>query len=220
MYVGNLQLFRDRADGIRSSHDREVFDVAWAPNSKDIFASVGADGSVRSFDLRQLDHSTILYESPSVDGSRLRGSPLLRLAFNPTDPNSVAVIHADSPVVTILDVRSPGLAVAELRSHASAVNGIAWQGGLSGSGSPVNGYADYAETGSALLASVSDDCQVLLWDLHHPNTQAGAKQALPRQYGLANSASSAPAPIDNVVWGSGREYIGIAMGNTVRCMRV
>lgn len=29
---------------------------------KDLFASVGADGSVRMFDLRSLVHSTIIYE--------------------------------------------------------------------------------------------------------------------------------------------------------------
>ena len=29
-----------------------------------MFASVGADGSVRMFDLRHLEHSTIIYEDP------------------------------------------------------------------------------------------------------------------------------------------------------------
>ena len=33
------------------AHDKEVFDVAFAKGT-DIFASVGADGSVRMFDLR------------------------------------------------------------------------------------------------------------------------------------------------------------------------
>ena len=31
-------------------------------NSVDVFASCGADGSVRMFDLRSLEHSTIIYE--------------------------------------------------------------------------------------------------------------------------------------------------------------
>src|SRR5277367_4597075 len=34
------------------AHDREVYDVAWLPGSTDIFTSVGADGSLRAFDLR------------------------------------------------------------------------------------------------------------------------------------------------------------------------
>lgn len=45
------------------AHDREVYDVDWCPGSSDVFASVGADGSVRVFDLRSLEHSTIIYET-------------------------------------------------------------------------------------------------------------------------------------------------------------
>jgi DDB1- and CUL4-associated factor 7 len=33
---------------------------------KEVFASVGADGSVRMFDLRSLEHSTIIYETPDL----------------------------------------------------------------------------------------------------------------------------------------------------------
>ena len=47
------------------AHDREVYDVSWLPGSTDIFVSVGADGSLRAFDLRSLEHSTILYETPA-----------------------------------------------------------------------------------------------------------------------------------------------------------
>jgi len=35
------------------AHDKEVYDVAFARGT-DIFASVGADGSVRMFDLRYM----------------------------------------------------------------------------------------------------------------------------------------------------------------------
>ncbi|KAL7006829.1 hypothetical protein EMMF5_003715 [Cystobasidiomycetes sp. EMM_F5] len=201
------------------SHDREVFDVAWSPNSKDVFASVGADGSVRSFDLRQLDHSTILYESASTNGSRARGTPLLRLAFNPNDANTMAVLHADSPIITVLDVRSPGLAIAELRSHSAAVNGIAWQGSSASSNSS-NGYHDYPDTGSAMLASVGDDSQVLLWNTIQPNSENRQKQTLPRTFSLPNSAATMPFAVDSVAWGGGRDYLAIAMGDTVRCMRL
>ena len=40
------------------AHDKEVYDIAFA-QGKNVFASVGADGSVRLFDLRNLEHSTI-----------------------------------------------------------------------------------------------------------------------------------------------------------------
>jgi DDB1- and CUL4-associated factor 7 len=44
------------------AHDKEVYDVRFCANSVDVFVSCGADGSVRMFDLRSLEHSTIIYE--------------------------------------------------------------------------------------------------------------------------------------------------------------
>lgn len=49
----------------------------------------GADGSVRMFDLRHLEHSTIIYEDPSH-------TPLLRLAWNKQDPNYLATVAMDA----------------------------------------------------------------------------------------------------------------------------
>lgn len=49
------------------AHDKEVFDVRFCAGSVDTFVSCGADGSVRMFDLRSLEHSTIIYE-PSEKG--------------------------------------------------------------------------------------------------------------------------------------------------------
>ena len=54
-----------------------------------MFASVGADGSVRMFDLRHLEHSTIIYEDP-------QHHPLLRLAWNKQDPNYLATMAMDA----------------------------------------------------------------------------------------------------------------------------
>jgi len=52
------------------AHDKEVYDIAFsrAGGGRDMFASVGADGSVRMFDLRHLEHSTIIYEVGRVHG--------------------------------------------------------------------------------------------------------------------------------------------------------
>lgn len=50
-------------------------DRSWLPDSSDIFVSVGADGSLRAFDLRTLEHSTILYESAA-------DTPLARISFS------------------------------------------------------------------------------------------------------------------------------------------
>ena len=89
------------------AHDREVYDVDWCPGSSDIFASVGADGSVRVFDLRSLEHSTIIYETagpPGTQGSQNPTVPLLRIAFNPWDANYLATFHLESHTVQILSL--------------------------------------------------------------------------------------------------------------------
>lgn len=53
------------------------------------FSISGADGSVRMFDLRHLEHSTIIYEDPAH-------TPLLRLAWNKQDPNYLATVAMDA----------------------------------------------------------------------------------------------------------------------------
>lgn len=122
------------------AHDREVFDIAFASDSE-VFGTVGADGSLRKFDLRSLEHSTILYESPDL-------SPLLRLAWNKQEPNYLATIMADEPKTIIIDVRMPSTPVAELVGHDAAVNGFAW--------------APYSP---AHICTISDDKQTLIWDI-------------------------------------------------------
>jgi WD repeat-containing protein 68 len=114
------------------AHDRAVYDVAWLPGSTDIFVSVGADGSLRAFDLRSLEHSTILYETPVPKGAApgAKGtSPLLRICFHPTDSNYMATFHMDGHDVQVLDMRSPGQPVLELRAHRAQVNAAAFSSG-------------------------------------------------------------------------------------------
>lgn len=59
------------------AHDKEVFDVRFCAGSVDVFVSCGADGSVRMFDLRSLEHSTIIYE-PAEKTDKEKGT---RCAF-------------------------------------------------------------------------------------------------------------------------------------------
>lgn len=101
------------------AHDKEVYDMAFASQGTDIFGSVGADGSLRLFDLRCLEHSAIVYESPDL-------VPLLKLAWNPKDPNFVAVVQLDSNRVAVVDIRNPAKPYAELTGHTQSVNDIAW----------------------------------------------------------------------------------------------
>ena len=58
------------------AHDKEVFDVRFCAGSTDVFVSCGADGSVRMFDLRSLEHSTIIYEPSDKDRNCKSDSPV------------------------------------------------------------------------------------------------------------------------------------------------
>ena len=93
------------------------------------------------FDLRSLEHSTIIYESPNLD-------PLLRLAWNKQDPNYISSVVVDSRKTVVLDIRVPSLPVAELGGHLGCVNAVAW-----------------APHSSCHICTAGDDSQALIWDL-------------------------------------------------------
>ncbi|KAL5485044.1 hypothetical protein ACEPAI_7686 [Sanghuangporus weigelae] len=238
------------------AHDREVYDVAWLSGSTDIFVSVGADGSLRAFDLRSLEHSTILYETPTpkpqsvaaqnaAAAGRPATSPLLRIAFNPADANYMSTFHIDSNDVQILDMRSPGQPVLELKAHKAPINALGW------------GSAD-----QPFLATAADDCQLLLWDITQqpirppsstlssrgPNSPRASSAASGNSTSGSSSSSSkkpklltdpiyaytAPAEIGNLCWSpqiagmamaSGHstapgEWVAITMGKSVKALKV
>eukprot|EP00455_Lapot_gusevi_P016691 TRINITY_DN1867_c0_g2_i1.p1 TRINITY_DN1867_c0_g2~~TRINITY_DN1867_c0_g2_i1.p1 ORF type:complete len:141 (+),score=39.74 TRINITY_DN1867_c0_g2_i1:292-714(+) len=93
------------------------------------------------FDLRSLEHSTIIYESPDL-------VPLLRLAWNKQDQYYLATFLMDQSKVVILDIRAPSIPVAELQGHSASANGIAW-----------------APHSSCHICTAGDDRQALIWDL-------------------------------------------------------
>lgn len=123
------------------AHDKEVYDIAFNPKDAEVFASVGADGSVRMFDLRSLEHSTIIYETSDL-------TPLLRLAWNKQDTNYLATMMQDSNKAIIIDVRMPSMPAAELQGHNACLNAIAW-----------------APHSSCHICTAGDDSQALIWDL-------------------------------------------------------
>ncbi|ORY86119.1 WD40-repeat-containing domain protein [Protomyces lactucae-debilis] len=210
------------------AHDKEVFDVAFTCNATDIFASVGADGSVRLFDLRALEHSTILYEcpgtgtsptpatthvthpatgggsSPSQEGKM---SPLLRLAACSHDANLLASFHADSSVVLILDIRQPGQALLTLDAHGGPVNAIGWQPGS-----------------RHLLATGGDDKQVLIWDLNKAGVGSAAGVAA-----ASTTASRIKEPslawhgegeVNSLSWLGDGSRLAVCQGRTVQSVKL
>jgi WD repeat-containing protein 68 len=122
------------------AHDQEVYDIAFA-RGVNVFASAGADGSVRMFDFRSLEHSTIIYEEPN-------DTPLLRVAWNRFDSSYLATMKMDDNSVVVLDIRVPCVPVGTLSSHEAPVNGIAW-----------------APHSSCHICSVADDRKALIWDI-------------------------------------------------------
>eukprot|EP01147_Barroeca_monosierra_P002192 gene2192-8030_t len=121
------------------AHDQEVYDVAFS-NNVNIFASVSADASVRMFDLRNLEHSTIIYED---EGNQ----PLLRLSCNKQDPNYLAVVKVEDSSVVVIDIRMPCVPAAQLTAHLGPCNGVVW-----------------APHSAGHLSTVSDDKRTLIWD--------------------------------------------------------
>ncbi|ORY01560.1 WD40 repeat-like protein [Basidiobolus meristosporus CBS 931.73] len=188
------------------AHDREVYDVAFASGSADVFASVGADGSVRMFDLRSLEHSTIIYETPAVTGSNTSaaggltsGAPLLRLSFNKLDANYLATFHMDSTDVQILDLRVPGVPVTELRRHVANVNCVGW-----------------APHNSSHLCTGGDDREVLVWDLRQLSASRPAKSL---QDPLLSY--TAEAEVNQLSWSPiMSEWIAVGFGKTVQALRI
>lgn len=194
-------------------------------NSVDVFASCGADGSVRMFDLRSLEHSTIIYEpgaakasdkasaaANATQGDRESGSPvnppvppaLLRLAASPHDQHLIATFCTDSNIVRILDVRQPGQALVELKGHQAAVNCAEWNPGRRG-----------------VIAAGADDSEVLVWDIF---SQTGG-QSLKLEKGVEqerNPVAHWPceSEVVNLSWGpsagkSGSDWLGVVGGRGV-----
>ncbi|TKA60019.1 hypothetical protein B0A55_10920 [Friedmanniomyces simplex] len=126
------------------------------------------------FDLRSLEHSTIIYEPAEKGGEKVDEAgtssptkstslsqtltpspPLLRLAASPHDAHLLATFASDSNIIRILDVRQPGTALLELRGHQGSLNTIEWSPSRRG-----------------MLASGGDDSTVLVWDLLNTSNQA------------------------------------------------
>ncbi|TPX49929.1 hypothetical protein SeLEV6574_g01196 [Synchytrium endobioticum] len=200
------------------AHDKEVYDVAFSGGA-DVFASVGADGSVRMFDLRALDHSTIIYETTaqqpipsSGDSDRtltplplhphppdaalsLPNPPLLKLSWNKQDPNYIASFQMDSSAIIILDIRVPAVPVMELQAHSATVNSISW-----------------APHTSSRICSAGDDMQALVWDVSQSPAKIITEPLL---------SYAAKHEINHLSWNIVQpEYVGISAGNTVQALKI
>ncbi|KAF9516762.1 hypothetical protein BS47DRAFT_1390355 [Hydnum rufescens UP504] len=114
------------------AHDREVYDVAWAqaplipsyplaPTAPYAHSTSAASNTQQSW--RGNGSGNVAASAVAPPGGT---ASLLRIAFNPLDANFLATFHSDSPDVQILDMRSPGRPVVELKGHRGAITSIGW----------------------------------------------------------------------------------------------
>ncbi|KAJ1965618.1 hypothetical protein IWQ62_002622 [Dispira parvispora] len=204
------------------AHDKEVYDVAFSTGSTEVFASVGADGSIRMFDLRALERSTILYEAPPTvtanpnpppsatgpaGGAVAKVSPpLMRLDFNKKNPNYIATFAMDSSTVQIVDVRVPGLPISELRGHNGSVNSLTW-----------------APHQQNMMCSAGDDLQVLVWDLSRSPLAGGSAvtDIAKHVVDVPSLTYRASAEVSTVSWSRAvPDWVAISFGRTVQTLRV
>lgn len=109
---------RQKIEAQLIAHDKAVYDVVFSQIGS-MFATVGADGSLRLFDQRHLEQSTIVYESVSA-------GPLLRLAWNRINTNLIAIIGMHTPGVSVIDIRRPCVAMAELTHGNAYASHLTW----------------------------------------------------------------------------------------------
>jgi WD repeat-containing protein 68 len=141
----------------------------------------------------------------------------------------MSTFHMDGHEAQILDMRSPGQPVLELKAHQAPINGQGW-----------------SSSERPLLATASDDCQVLIWDMTNfiqsatSPRGAGSRLNSPRpdvkkrvvtEPVMAYTASS---QVTNLAWspiiqgmaiGNGLstttgEWIAIASGKQIKSLKV
>lgn len=163
------------------------------------------------FDLRNLEHSNIIYEDED-------SSPLLRLAWNQQDSNYIATMKMDSSSVFVLDIRVPMEPIAVLERHEASVNGLAW-----------------APHSSCHMCTAGDDQKALIWDISSmPRVEPilAYVPTAPHCLRLCAADPVAPdpqhcsrydaaGPINQINWSKAdTDWVAIAHDQTVEALRV
>jgi len=126
-------------------HDKDVYDICFSKKYENYFITTGADGSIRGFDLRNLDESDVLFENQDL-------TPMTRVAFNSQNEFFLAALCLEKNYFYIIDIRKKEELYATFNTHTNVVNAMAW--------SPKS---------NAHLCTVSDDKTAYLWDILDKN---------------------------------------------------
>lgn len=196
------------------AHDKEVFDVRFCAGSVDVFVSCGADGSVRMFDLRSLEHSTIIYEpaekKPDGDkGDIITSGHIIRKTdqnIGNTPPHSrmsptraQQTLHPSPPLLRL--AASPHdshlLATFAADSNIIRILDVRQPGQalleLHGHASNVNAV-EWSPGRRGMLASGGDDSLVLVWDLLHSHNGAVINGDAGSGNGIGGPSQAPPPP--------------------------
>lgn len=145
------------------AHDREVFDMEFSHNNADVFITCSIDGSIRLFDLRAMEHSSIIYESRDR-------VPVLRVSWSSLSSTLIAAVQMDCKTVPIIDIRKPSNSLMMLEGHSCAVNAVQWSPNKQG-----------------FLCSVSDDKNCFIWNTkEYQPTKPGPKLYYSSKHELSN----------------------------------
>ncbi|KAH0793960.1 protein TRANSPARENT TESTA GLABRA 1-like [Histomonas meleagridis] len=97
------------------AHDHPIHDIQFCgPTS---FITVDFDGSMRLFDLRDLQSSFIYYQS---------AMPLMRVSVSPIDNFKVATFSKDSNYVVVIDTRRSGVPCGFCNEHIGNLTCLKW----------------------------------------------------------------------------------------------
>ena len=101
------------------AHDHPIHDICFCGQTP-TFVTASFDGSLRFFDLRDLQSSFIYYQT---------SMPLMQIDVSPFDSNYIASFSKESNAVTIIDTRHPGIPVYVCEYEESPVSCIGWSKG-------------------------------------------------------------------------------------------
>jgi WD repeat-containing protein 68 len=169
------------------AHDKEVYDVRFCAQSVDVFVSCGQDGSVRMFDLRSLEHSTIIYEPTGKEergisipentaillvhsltiqsdsnGGRMSPTLAQQTLTHPPPLLRLATSPHDHHLLATFAQDSNVIRILDVRQPGQALLELRGHGGA------LN-CVEWSPLRRGTLASGADDCQVLIWDLINNN---------------------------------------------------
>ena len=222
------------------AHDKEVYDVRFCAGSQDVFVSCGQDGSVRMFDLRSLEHSTIIYEPtgkddrgmtrtivderlvtdlvPDANGGRISPTMAQQTMAHPPPLLRLATSPHDAHLLATFAQDSNTIRILDVRQPGQALLE------LRGHGGSIN-CIEWSPNRRGTLASGGDDCQVLIWDLMSQTGSSGG----PAINGSAGGQDGGRSPVaswqcdyevGNLGWvphlgGDQGEWLGVSAGRGV-----